>query len=68
MPKWHKFSPKCPTQCVAYSISCALSQVKPDAVIDFAANLDVGESQKEPEKYVMNNVVCFLVSMMMIQK
>jgi len=33
--------------------------VKPVAVIDFAAYLDVGESQKEPEKYIQNNVICF---------
>jgi len=34
-------------------------EVNPVAVVDFAAYLDVGESQREPEKYVQNNLLCF---------
>lgn len=33
---------------------------KPDAVIDFAAYLAVGESMENPEKYIQNNVVNFV--------
>lgn len=33
---------------------------KPDAVIDFAAYLDVGESMENPKKYFQNNVVNFI--------
>jgi len=37
-----------------------LEKHKPDAIIDFAAYLAVGESMKEPEKYFENNVVNFV--------
>jgi len=40
-------------------VLAVFKKVKPVAVIDFAAYLDVGESQKEPEKYTQNNVICF---------
>lgn len=37
-------------------IDSALSQTMPDCVIHFAAYKSVGEGQKEPEKYIENNV------------
>lgn len=37
-------------------IDAALQAVKPDAVVHFAAYLDVGESVREPLKYFDNNV------------
>ena len=41
------------------AVATVFAEVKPVAVVDFAAYLDVGESQREPEKYVQNNLVCF---------
>ncbi len=38
-------------------IASALAEVKPDAVMHFAANALVGESMQDPGKYFYNNVV-----------
>lgn len=38
------------------SISAAIGQAKPDAVMHFAANALVGESMQNPSKYFRNNV------------
>ena len=39
------------------SIEAALSKMRPDAVMHFAANALVGESMQNPSKYFRNNVV-----------
>lgn len=44
--------------CVA--LDQVFQQYQPDAVIDFAAYLQVGESMLEPEKYLANNVYNFV--------
>lgn len=41
----------------AASLRAALEAQRPDAVIHFAALIEVGESMREPEKYYRNNVV-----------
>jgi len=39
------------------SIKAVLSKVKPDAVLHFAAYIEMGESVREPRKYYENNVL-----------
>ena len=43
----------------APKLGAVFQRVKPTAVIDFAAYLDVGQSQRDPKEYVRNNVVNF---------
>ncbi|OGD63495.1 hypothetical protein A2215_03815 [Candidatus Berkelbacteria bacterium RIFOXYA2_FULL_43_10] len=42
------------------AVTKVFDKYNPDAVIDFAAYLAVGESMEDPEKYLQNNVVNFV--------
>lgn len=42
------------------TVDRVFKKYQPEAVIDFAAFAAVGESMEEPEKYLGNNIYCFL--------